>query len=93
VLRPALHYAGARSSAPGGIGGLLARSHGYNSTTRGWSTHHHYHADGGGNITALLDNNATSAALSASYRYDPYERLISSSGSMAIGLIRTPARS
>jgi RHS repeat-associated protein len=62
----------------GGIGGLLSRSHGYSSGS--WSTHHFYHADGNGNITALVDS---AQALSASYRYDPFGRTISSSGSMA----------
>ncbi len=37
--------------AAGGIGGLLARSHGYSGGT--WSTHSFYHADGNGNVTAL----------------------------------------
>jgi RHS repeat-associated protein len=67
----------------GGIGGLLARSHGYSGSTGAWSTHHYYHADGGGNITAMADNHATTAALSASYRYDPFGRTLSQSGTMA----------
>ncbi len=62
----------------GGIGGLLGRSHGYSAGS--WSTHHHYHADGGGNVTALMDS---AQALSATYRYDSYGNLLSSSGSMA----------
>jgi RHS repeat-associated protein len=62
----------------GGIGGLLARSHGYSSGN--WSTHNFYHADGGGNITYLVNSSQT---LSASYRYDPYGNLISSSGTLA----------
>jgi RHS repeat-associated protein len=62
----------------GGIGGLLGRSHGYSSGN--WSTHHFYHADGNGNITAMIDS---SQALSATYKYDPYGKLLSSSGSMA----------
>jgi hypothetical protein len=36
----------------GGIGGLLARSHGYSGGS--WDTHNCYHADGGGNITYLM---------------------------------------
>jgi RHS repeat-associated protein len=36
-----------------------------------------------GNITALLDNHATVAATSATYRYDPYGRLLASDGGMA----------
>ncbi len=62
----------------GGIGGLLARSHGYASGT--WSTHNYYHADGNGNITYLVNSSQT---LAASYRYDPYGNLISQSGGLA----------
>ncbi len=62
----------------GGIGGLLARSHGYSGGN--WSTHNFYHADGNGNITYLVNS---SQGLAASYRYDPYGRTISSSGSLA----------
>ncbi len=36
-----------------------------------------------GNITALLDNHPTAAATSATYRYDPYGRLLASDGGMA----------
>ena len=62
----------------GGIGGLLARSHGYSGGN--WSTHNFYHADGNGNITYLVNSNQ---ALAASYRYDPYGNTISSSGTLA----------
>jgi RHS repeat-associated protein len=62
----------------GGIGGLLARSHGYSGGS--WSTHNCYHADGNGNITYLVNSSQTVAA---SYRYDPYGNLISSSGTLA----------
>jgi RHS repeat-associated protein len=62
----------------GGIGGLLARSHGYSSGN--WSTHNCYHADGNGNITYLVNSSQT---LAASYLYDPYGNTISSSGSLA----------
>jgi RHS repeat-associated protein len=62
----------------GGIGGLLARSSGYSAGN--WTAHHSYHADGNGNITALVDS---SQALSASYRYDPFGNTISSSGAQA----------
>jgi RHS repeat-associated protein len=62
----------------GGIGGLLARSYGYSSGS--WSTHHLYHADGNGNITALVDS---SQAVAASYRYDPFGNTLSSSGTLA----------
>ena len=62
----------------GGIGGLLARSHGYSSGN--WGTHNFYHADGNGNITYLVNG---SQGLAASYRYDPFGNLIASSGSVA----------
>jgi len=62
----------------GGIGGLLARSHGYSAGN--WSTHNFYHADGNGNITYLVNSSQT---LAAKYRYDPYGNTISSSGSLA----------
>jgi RHS repeat-associated protein len=62
----------------GGIGGLLARSHGYSSGN--WTNHNCYHADGNGNITYLV---TSSQGLAASYRYDPYGNTISSSGSLA----------
>jgi len=64
----------------GGIGGLLARSHGYASTNGNWYTHNYYHADGNGNVTYLVNSSQTVAA---SYRYDPYGNTISSSGSLA----------
>jgi len=46
----------------GGIGGLLARSHGYGSSNRNWYTHNCYHADGNGNITYLVNPSQTLAA-------------------------------
>jgi hypothetical protein len=45
----------------GGIGGLLGRSHGYSSGT--WSIHKHYHADGDGNVTYLVNSGQTSEAI------------------------------
>src|SRR6185436_20742834 len=62
----------------GGIGGLMARSHGYSGGN--WSTHNFYHADGNGNITYLVNS---SQGLAASYRYDPFGNTISSSGTLA----------
>src|SRR2546427_6585386 len=62
----------------GGIGGLLARSHGYSAGN--WSIHNFYHADGNWNITYLVDG---SQNLAASYRYDPFGNTISSSGTLA----------
>jgi RHS repeat-associated protein len=64
----------------GGIGGLLARSSGYSSSTGNWSTHYFYHADGNGNITYLVDS---SQNLAASYRYDPFGNTVSSTGTIA----------
>jgi RHS repeat-associated protein len=58
----------------GGIGGLMARTHGYSAGT--WSTHHYYHADGNGNVTYLVNS---SQGLGCSYRYRPYGELLSSS--------------
>jgi RHS repeat-associated protein len=62
----------------GGIGGLLARTSGYSGGN--WATHYFYFADGNGNITYMLDNSQNSVA---TYRYDPFGNLISSSGSLA----------
>jgi RHS repeat-associated protein len=62
----------------GGTGGILARSSGYSAGS--WTTHYYYHADGGGNIMYLVDS---SQALAASYRYDPYGVVTSSSGPQA----------
>jgi RHS repeat-associated protein len=64
----------------GGIGGLLARSHGYNTGNGGWSTHNFYHADGNGNVTYLVNS---SQGLAASYRYDAYGNTLSKSGGLA----------
>jgi RHS repeat-associated protein len=62
----------------GGIGGLRARSQGYSGGT--WGTHSFYHADAGGNVTCLLNSSQT---IVASYRYDPYGRTLSASGTLA----------
>jgi len=59
----------------GGIGGLLARTDHASA-----APHAYYHADGVGNITAMVDS---SQLLSATYRYDAYGVLLSSSGSIA----------
>ena len=64
----------------GGIGGLLARSHAYQSGSGNFTNHNCYHADGNGNVTYLVNS---SQALAASYRYDPYGSTISSSGTLA----------
>ena len=62
----------------GGIGGLLARSHGYSGGN--WSSHNAYHADGNGNVTALVNS---AGALQARYRYDPYGRYLAGGGTLA----------
>ncbi|HEX5222053.1 MAG TPA: RHS repeat-associated core domain-containing protein [Verrucomicrobiae bacterium] len=62
----------------GGIGGLLARSYGYNSGNMLF--HVYYQSDGNGNVTYLV---STSQTLAASYRYDPYGNVISSRGGLA----------
>ena len=58
----------------GGIGGLLARSV-YSGGA--WGAHNSYHADGNGNVTALVDSGQ---AVSAGYRYNPYGQVIGMSG-------------
>src|SRR6266498_3590765 len=62
----------------GGIGGLLARSHGYSSGS--WTNHNFYHADGNGNITYLVNSSQSVAAI---YRYDPFGNPVSTSGTLA----------
>ncbi len=64
----------------GGIGGLLARLNGYSSGTGAWSTINSYHADGNGNISAIVNSGQS---VIASYRYDPFGGNISSSGTLA----------
>lgn len=63
----------------GGIGGLLSRTahSGANGATL---THAFYHADANGNITKLIDGSQSSVA---DYKYDPFGRTISSSGTLA----------
>jgi RHS repeat-associated protein len=56
----------------GGIGGLLARTDTNGSTF--------YHADGAGNVTALLDG---AGNIVARYLYDPFGRLIGRWGALA----------
>src|SRR5439155_23490805 len=64
----------------GGIGGLLARSHGYSS---GSCTGHNFdHADVGGNVTMLIDNAGT-PNVTATYRYDPFGNVITTTGTNA----------
>ncbi len=60
----------------GGIGGPLARSEMSNLE----SPHAYYHADGNGNITALVNTNG---AVVARYQYDPYGNLLGMAGPLA----------
>jgi RHS repeat-associated protein len=60
----------------GGIGGLLARTEHSGSG----SSHSYYHADGNGNITALVD---LAGNVLARYAYDPYGNLLGKSGPLA----------
>ncbi len=62
----------------GGIGGLLARSHGYSGGN--WTYHNAYHADGNGTVTALVNG---SGVLQAGYRYDPFGRYLNGGGTLA----------
>ena len=64
----------------GGIGGLLSRSHAYQSGSGSFTNHNYYHADGNGNITYMVDTNQS---MVATYRYDPFGNSISSSGTLA----------
>ena len=63
----------------GGIGGLLSRTahSGANGATL---THAFYHADANGNVTKMIDATQVSVA---DYKYDPFGRTITSSGSLA----------
>ena len=58
----------------GGIGGLLAR------TDHATGQSAYYHADGGGNITALVNG---APAIVARYTYDPYGNLLAKAGALA----------
>jgi RHS repeat-associated protein len=61
----------------GGIGGILARTHHA-------SPNHHffYHADGNGNVTAII-NEAQNVV--AEYQYDPFGNMLSARGALAEG--------
>jgi len=62
----------------GGIGGLLARTD--NTTTSSVLGTAFYHADGNGNITAMM---STNGLIVAWYQYDPYGRILAQSGPLA----------
>ncbi len=59
-----------------GIGGLLART----DHTTITPTHSYYHADGGGNVTALVNDKQLPVAR---YEYDPFGNTLSKSGPLA----------
>jgi len=65
-----------RLQRAGGIGGLLA----FTLHSSPLTNHFYYHADAGGNITALIDGYQN---LAARYRYDPFGNLLGLSGPMA----------
>jgi len=64
----------------GGIGGLLARTDNGQLIAGTTSAHAYYHADGNGNITALV---ATNQLPVARYAYNPYGNLLAASGPLA----------
>jgi RHS repeat-associated protein len=63
----------------GGIGGLLARTASEISNLQSPS-HAYYHADGNGNVTAMI---ATNQAVVARYLYDPYGNPLAATGPLA----------
>jgi len=65
----------------GGIGGLLARSTGYQGASGTWTSHAYYHADGGGNVTFLSPSTYTGTL--TRYVYDAYGRAVSATGPLA----------
>ena len=64
----------------GGIGGLLARTDFGLLASGSGLGHAYYHADGNGNITALING---SQAVVAKYLYDPFGNTLSMSGPLA----------
>jgi RHS repeat-associated protein len=64
----------------GGIGGLLARTDNSVLYVDPSSAHAYYHADGNGNITALLNS---FQGFAAKYNYDPFGNILSQSGHLA----------
>jgi RHS repeat-associated protein len=70
----------------GGIGGLLARTDMDRLTVNDPLASAYYHADGNGNITALVtDLMDTNQVLVAKYLYDSYWNLLAESGPLAGG--------
>ncbi len=64
----------------GGIGGLLARTDHSTLNLQPSTAHAYYHADGNGNITAMVNTNG---AVVARYQYDPYGNLLGMAGPLA----------
>ena len=64
----------------GGIGGLLARTDNGQLTIGSSQAHAYFHADGNGNITALIN---TQQVVVAKYLYDPFGNTLSASGPLA----------
>ncbi len=71
----------ARLQGAGGIGGLLARTdNAALLTSNATNAHAYYYADGGGNITALMDGRQS---VVVRYRYDPFGNLLGLAGPLA----------
>jgi RHS repeat-associated protein len=64
----------------GGIGGLLARTSNSQLLTSSADAHAYYHADGNGNITALINANQL---IAAKYLYNPFGGILNRSGPLA----------
>jgi RHS repeat-associated protein len=64
----------------GGIGGLLARTDNSQLILGSSSAHAYYHADGNGNVTAMINN---LQLIVAKYLYDPFGNTLSLSGPLA----------
>ena len=80
---------GSRQGA-GGIGGLLARSEHATYSPYNLTRHDSYHADGNGNITAMVYGGSE---LSASYQYDPYGRMMATGGTRpTVNLYRSSSK-
>ena len=82
---PAISYTRGRDlsgsfQGAGGIGGLLARTDHHLLAIGDTGAHAYYHADGNGNITALIN---ASQCLVARYLYDPFGNVLSQSGPLA----------
>jgi len=73
---------GSLEGGVGGIGGLLARTDNRLLAIGDGGANAFYHADGNGNVTALV---SPSQQLVAKYEYDPFGKTILSSGTLASG--------